>query len=149
MATTLKTAGRVAKNVETQLKENGMEKDNAVEKRKLEGSSRSDKKGRFTKSNLDDQKYRGSGGAKWSEKCKKKHYGRCDREVTCYKCGRIVHYCKDCMFNDKVCYGCGDKAHMSKDFLKKNEATRPNAPPKPKARAFQMILDEAGDKAKD
>ena len=38
---------------------------------------------------------------------------------------------------------------MSKDCPKKNEAARPNAPSKPKARAFQMILDEAGDYARD
>ena len=57
MAITLKTTVRATNNVETQLREKGLEKDKAGEKRKLEGSSRSDKKGRFSKSNLDDQKY--------------------------------------------------------------------------------------------
>ena len=61
-ATTLKSAIWITKNVETQIREKGLEKDKAGEKRKLEGSSRSDKKGRFSKSNLDDQNY----GAKWS-----------------------------------------------------------------------------------
>ena len=83
-------------------------------------------------SNLDDQKY----GAKWCEKCKKKHYGICNGEVTWYKCVRISHYSKDCMLNDKVCYGCRGNEHISKDCLKKNEAARLNVPPKPKARAF-------------
>ncbi|XP_023739767.1 uncharacterized protein LOC111887862 [Lactuca sativa] len=106
------------------------------EKRKIEVSSRSDKKGRFSKSNPNDQKYGGSGGAKWCQKCKKKHCGRYDGKVTCYKCGRIGHYSKDYTFNDKVCYKCGNKGHMSKDFPKKNEAARPNTPPKPNARAF-------------
>ncbi|XP_023743029.1 uncharacterized protein LOC111891184 [Lactuca sativa] len=144
-ATTLKTATWTAKNVETQIREKGLEKDKAGEKRKLEVSSISDKKGRFSMSNMDDLKYR----AKWCEKCKKMHYGRCDGEVTCYKCGRIGHYSRDYTLNDKVCYGCRDKGYMSKDFLKKNEAARQSASPKPNARAFQMILDEVGDNARD
>ena len=52
------------------------------------------------------------------------------------------------MLNDKVCDGCGDKGHMSKDSLRNNEEARPNAPLKPKVRAFQMILDEASDNAR-
>ncbi|XP_023767906.1 uncharacterized protein LOC111916471 [Lactuca sativa] len=145
MAITLKTIVRAAKNLETQIRENGIEKDKAREKRKIGVSSRSDKKGTFSKSNLDDKKYR----AKWCEKCKKKHYGRYEGEVNCYKCGRIDQYSKDCTLNDKVCYGCGEKGHMSKDSSKKNEAPRTNAPPKPKARAFQMVLNEAGEDARD
>ncbi|XP_023772433.1 uncharacterized protein LOC111921075 [Lactuca sativa] len=144
MATTLKTVVRATKNMETQLREKGLEKYKEGEKRKLEGSSRSDKKGRFLKSNLDGQKY----GSKWCEKCKNMHYGRCNGEVTCYKCRRIGHYSRDYTLNDKVCYGCGDKGHMSKAYPKKNKVARLNAP-KPKARTFQMIFDEAGNDARD
>ena len=49
MATTLKTAVRAAKNVETQLKERGLERNEVGEKRKMEGSSRSDEKRKFSK----------------------------------------------------------------------------------------------------
>jgi len=40
MAATLKTAVRAAKNIETQIRERVLEKDNAGEKRKFKGSSR-------------------------------------------------------------------------------------------------------------
>ncbi|XP_023739417.1 uncharacterized protein LOC111887474 [Lactuca sativa] len=149
MVTTLKTVVGAAKNAETQIRKNGLGKDKTGEKRKIEVSSRSDKKGRFTKSNLDDQKYGGSGGTKWCEKCQKKHCGRCDGEVTCYKCRRAGHYSGDCTFNKKKCYECGDGGYISKNCPKKNEAARQNEPSKPKARAFQMVLDEVGDTARE
>ncbi|XP_052624972.1 uncharacterized protein LOC128132438 [Lactuca sativa] len=82
-ATTLKSAIWAARNVETQIREKGLERAEVGEKRKLEGSSRFDKIGKFSKPNLDNQKY----GAKWCEKCKKKHFRRCDGDVTCYKFG--------------------------------------------------------------
>ena len=46
MATTLKIVVRAAKNVETQLKEKGVERAEVRENRKFEGSSRSKKKNR-------------------------------------------------------------------------------------------------------
>ena len=142
-ATTLKAAIWAAKNVETQIREKGLEKVEVGEKRKSEGSSRPDNKGKFSKSNLDDRRNE----AKWCEKCKKKHFGRCDGEVTCYKCGRTGHYSRDCTFENKKCYECGNDGHISKNCPKKNEAARPNAPPKP--RAFHMILDEAENHARN
>lgn len=80
--------------------------------------------------------------AKGCEKFMKKHFGRCDGEMTCYKDGRIGHYSKDFAFNDRVCYECGEKKHILSDFQKKNEATRPDVPPKAKAEGYHMILDE-------
>lgn len=50
MATTLKSAVRAAKNVETQQKERGLERTEVGEKRKFDGSSKSNKKSRFSKS---------------------------------------------------------------------------------------------------
>ncbi|KAL7616026.1 hypothetical protein Lser_V15G04181 [Lactuca serriola] len=144
-ATTLKAAVYAIKNVETQIREKGLEKTEVGEKRKLEGSSRVDKKGKFSKPNLDDQMY----GAKWCEKCKKKHFGRCDGEVTCYKCGRTGHYSRYYTFDNRKCYECGDGGHILKNCPKKNEVARKNVSSKPKATTFQMILDEAGENARN
>lgn len=108
----------------------------------LEGCSRSDKKIRFSKF---DPNYKRSGcnnKAKWCEKYKNKHFGRGDREVTCYRCRRVRDYSKYFMFNYRVCYGCGDKGHILKIFPKKNEATRPNVSLKPHIRPYHMFLEE-------
>lgn len=118
-------------------------------KRKIEVSSRYDKRRRFTKHSLEDQKYGGRGGIMWCEMCKKNHNERCDGEVSCYKYGRIGHYSKDCTFENKKCYEYGNDGHISKNCTKKNQIIRANAPPKPKARASKMILEKAGENARD
>ena len=143
MATTLKTAVRAAKNVETQLKERGLERNEVGEKRKMEGSSRSDEKRKFSKS--DSKKL--EEGAQWCDKCKRKHIGECSKEMTCFKCGKTGHYASKCPTKREVCFKCGEEGHFKQNCPRREEAIRPNAPPKPKA--FHMILDEADGNARN
>ena len=140
--TTFKAAIWAAKNVETQIREKGLERAEVGEKRKHEGSSKSNKERKFSKT-----EEVGGGETMWCEKCKKKHFGKCGEEVTCYKCGKTGHYASKCASNKKVCYGCNKEGHISRDCPKKNEAARPNTPPRP--RAFHMILDEAENHARN
>ena len=57
LATTLKEDICGARNVETQIREKGLEKAEKGEKKNLEGSSISDKKGKFSWSDPNDKKY--------------------------------------------------------------------------------------------
>ena len=143
-APTLEAAIWAAKSVENMIKGRTDSKVEVGEKRKLEGTSGSNEKRKFSKS--------GGGGrdeARWCDKCKKKHSGKCGVEVTCFKCGKHGHYADECIFNKKVCYECNEEGHFKQDCPRKNQAARLEAPPKLKARAFQMILDEADGNARN
>ncbi|XP_023758047.1 uncharacterized protein LOC111906520 [Lactuca sativa] len=59
----------------------------------------------------------------------------------------MSHYVNKYTSNKKVCYGCNEEGNIAKDCLKKKEAARPNVPPRPKARAFQMTLEAAREEA--
>ncbi|XP_023749724.1 uncharacterized protein LOC111898008 [Lactuca sativa] len=111
-ATTFEVAIRVAKSVEEMIKSRAANKVEVGKKRKLEGSSRSNKKRKFM--NSGSNKFGGGG---------------------------------ECTSNKRVCYGCNEEGHTAKDCPKKKEATRPNIPPRPKARAFNMTLEAARDEA--
>ncbi|XP_023766519.1 uncharacterized protein LOC111915046 [Lactuca sativa] len=143
MAATLKIAVRTAKNVETQLKEGVQERVEVGGKRKFDGSSRSNNKSKFSKSDSRGRR----GKPKWCDKYKKKHVGKCGEEVTCFKYGKTGHYANECTSNKRVCYGCHEEGNILKDCPKKKDAARPNFPPKPKVRAFQMTLEVAKDAA--
>jgi len=144
-APTLEAAIWAAKSVEEMIKGRAANKTEVGEKRKFEGSAKPDERSKSS-----TRKFRGGGSEeRWCEKCKKKHSGKCSEEVTCFKCGKHGHYANECKFNKRVCYECNEEGHFKQDCPKREGATKPNVPPKPKARAFQMILDEADDNARN
>ncbi|KAL7604690.1 hypothetical protein Lser_V15G19948 [Lactuca serriola] len=149
MPTSLKAAIRAAKNVEIQLREKGLERYEVCEKRKFEGSSRSENKNRFLKSDPNNKKYGDSNEERWCDKCRRKHTRRCPKEVTCFKCGRTGHYAHECTTQSELCFKYGGEGHFKQHCPNRERAMKPNEPPKPKLRAFQMILDEAGDNARN
>lgn len=71
---TLKEAIWPAKIVETHIRDKVLEKEDIGDKRKLEGSSRSDKKNKFSKSDPNNKKYKRNNESKWCDKCKKNHF---------------------------------------------------------------------------
>ncbi|KAL7598686.1 hypothetical protein Lser_V15G21526 [Lactuca serriola] len=131
---TLEAAIWVSKSVEEMIKGITANKVEVGEKTKFEGSPRSDEKRKFSKSG--SKKFEGGRDeARWCDKCKKKHLGRCGEEVTCFKCGKSGHYADECASSKKVCYECNEKGHISINCPKKKEPAKP--------KTFHMILDEA------
>ncbi|KAL7606732.1 uncharacterized protein LOC111889055 [Lactuca sativa] len=131
------------KSIEEMIKGRAVNKVEVGEKRKFEGSARSNKK---IKSG--SRKFGGGGSkAKCCEMWKKKHFEKCSEEVTCYRCGKTWHYANECTTNKRVCYGYNEEGHISKYFPKKKEVAEPNVPPKPKPRAFQMTMEAKKDVA--
>ncbi|XP_023768442.1 uncharacterized protein LOC111917027 [Lactuca sativa] len=74
---------------------------------------------------------------------REKHQER--TEVTCFKCGKARNYATEWTLNKKACYECNEEGHILRDCPKKLLPTRPNVPPRPKSRAFQMKLEAAKD----
>ncbi|XP_023738976.2 uncharacterized protein LOC111886975 [Lactuca sativa] len=137
---TLEAAIWAAKSVEDMTKSRAANNVEVGEKRKHEGSSKTNKESKFSK-------FRGGGEAKWCKGCKKEQFTKCSEEMACYKCGKTGNYTNKCASNKKVCYRCKKEGHISRDCPMKNEVARPNTPPK--ARAFHMILDEAENNARN
>ncbi|XP_023736527.1 uncharacterized protein LOC111884432 [Lactuca sativa] len=146
MATTLKPTVRAAKNVEIQLREKGLERAEVGEKRKFVGFEKRNRSPRYDPNN---KRYEDSNEEMFCDKCRRKHVGRCSKEVTCFKYGKTGHYADECTTKKEVCFKCGEEGHHKHDCPNKERATKPNVSPKPKTRAFQMILNEATDNARN
>ena len=80
-ARTLEAVRWAAKSVEDMIKGRAASKVEVGKKRKFEGTSGSNKKNKFSKTG--SRKYGGGREAKWCDKCRKKHAGKCSMEVTC------------------------------------------------------------------
>ncbi|XP_023742423.1 uncharacterized protein LOC111890546 [Lactuca sativa] len=123
LTTNLKAAIWAARNIETQVRDNGLEK---AEKRKLEGYSRSNTKGRFLKSGPNVKRSGGNKEAKWCDKCRKKQLGKCIKGVTCFNYGKTGHYANECTTKKEVCFKCGKEGHFNQDCLIREGAAKPN-----------------------
>ena len=90
---TLKEAIWSAKSLEIQIREHSMDKSEEGEKRKIKCSSKSNKETRFSKFN--DKELESSNKAQWCEKYKRKQFGRCTENMTCFMYGKTGHYVND------------------------------------------------------
>ncbi|XP_052621088.1 uncharacterized protein LOC128126933 [Lactuca sativa] len=129
-ALTLEAAIWDAKYVEEMIKVRTTNKVEVGEKRKFEGSSRSENKNRFMKSDLNNKRYRDGIEEKWCDKCRRKHIGKCYKEVTYFKCGKSGHYANKCTTKREFYFKCGEEGHFKQDCPERERATKPIAPPK-------------------
>ncbi|XP_023739189.2 uncharacterized protein LOC111887261 [Lactuca sativa] len=139
-ASVLEETISIAKSIDEMINDRTANKVEVGKKWKFEGSPRPNKNNIFSKSG------KRGGKGKWCGKCKNKHSENCDRKVKCFRCGEIGHYANQCTILKGVCYVCKEEGHISKDCPKKNEVTRPSAPPMP--REFQNIVDKANNTAR-
>jgi len=130
-----------AKHLEDDMKYKAKKDNNAGSKRKFDGSAGSNKKFNRGSTNKggSDQK-----SAPWCASCKAPHNGACSEKTKrCDKCGKTGHATENCK-DKRRCYRCGSDDHKIADCpRKKNEEKKDDNPPKAKARAFQMTVEEA------
>jgi len=130
-----------AKHIEDDMKYKAKKDGNAGSKRKFNGTTGSDKKFKGSSSNKGGN---GQKGAPWCSSCKAYHNGACSEKTKrCDKCGKTGHATVNCR-DKRRCYKCGSEDHQIAECpQKKNEEKKDNNPPKAKARAFQMTVEEA------
>ena len=88
--------------------------------------------------------------------CGKKHSGVCNKlNITCFKCKKKGHYADGCPNNKSVevtCYKCGKVGHFARECKEPVQTTKllqltappaPQLPVSPKARTFNMSMNEA------
>lgn len=122
-APTLEVSIWVAKSVEDMIKGRNVDKDEVNEKRKSAGLSKANKKSRISKSK--DMKSRDN-EVKWCDKCRRKHFGGCIEEVTCFKCWKIDHNTNECTTKKEVCFKCAEEGHFKRECPKKKGVVKPN-----------------------
>ena len=94
-APTLEATIWAAKSVEEVIKGRTANKVEVGEM-KFEGSLISKKKNRFPKSDSNNKWFGDRNEEKWCDKYRRKHIGRCSKEVTCFKCRKNGHYTNEC-----------------------------------------------------
>ncbi|CAI9261118.1 unnamed protein product [Lactuca saligna] len=110
------------------------------EKRKWEGSSESSKK----KDHLDKK----GDKPKYYKKCHSSHRGPCNSStVSCRRCCKMGHRHEDCKSTELMCYNCRYMGHISAQCpnpkVQMDAGGNKDEVPKAKARAFNMIPNEA------
>ncbi|PWA64231.1 reverse transcriptase domain-containing protein [Artemisia annua] len=86
-------------------------------------------------------------------RCGKNHMGECKSGMKgCFKCGDPSHISKNCTKPLVICYGCNEEGHKLSECPKINpRQVKPSnlvkeekaVVPKPKARVYQMGVEEA------
>lgn len=130
-ALTLEVVIWVAKLVEDMMKGRTVSKAEFGEKTKGEGLPKSYKQSRSINRN-----FGGNNEAKWYDNFRNKHFVRCTKEMTCFKCEKISHNANESTAKKEVLFECGEEGNFKQDCPKRKGAANPNVQPKSKSQAF-------------